>query len=128
MADGTGRLNNGDYSCEVLSLIVLFLLSALSHFWYILIAVGFGIFLWISLALLGKFLISAAQAFPRHERCLWPVMTSRSETNRDSPETRRRVRTPLVNEIPVPSLFLAGSECNGTASISKESDPQSQVF
>ena len=29
-----------DYSCEILGLIVLTVLSALSHFWYILIAAG----------------------------------------------------------------------------------------
>jgi hypothetical protein len=28
-----------DYSCEILALIVLTILSALSHFWYIMIAV-----------------------------------------------------------------------------------------
>jgi hypothetical protein len=32
----TGR----DYSCEIMALIVLTLLSALSHFWLILIAIG----------------------------------------------------------------------------------------
>jgi len=32
----TGR----DYSCEIMGVIVLAILSALSHFWYILIAIG----------------------------------------------------------------------------------------
>jgi len=32
----TGR----DYSCEIMALFVLTVLSALSHFWYILIAMG----------------------------------------------------------------------------------------
>jgi hypothetical protein len=32
----TGR----DYSCEIMALFVLTVLSALSHFWYILIAIG----------------------------------------------------------------------------------------
>jgi hypothetical protein len=30
---------NKDYSCEIMSLIVLTVLSALSHFWYIMIAI-----------------------------------------------------------------------------------------
>jgi hypothetical protein len=30
---------NRDYSCEIMSLIVLTVLSALSHFWYIMIAI-----------------------------------------------------------------------------------------
>jgi len=29
-----------DYSCEIMGLVVLTILSALSHFWYILVAVG----------------------------------------------------------------------------------------
>ena len=35
-----------DYSCELLSFIVLFVLSALSHFWFIMIAICIGIGLW----------------------------------------------------------------------------------
>jgi hypothetical protein len=32
----------GDYSSEIMALIVLILLSVLSHFWYVLIAVCVG--------------------------------------------------------------------------------------
>jgi energy-coupling factor transporter transmembrane protein EcfT len=31
-----------DYSSEIIALIVLIILSALSHFWYVLIAIGIG--------------------------------------------------------------------------------------
>ena len=90
MAQGTDRRKNGDYSCEVLSLIVLFILSAFSHFWYILIAVGIGISLWVGLVLVGRLLLSAAQALPRHRKSLAPLVTTQSEMERDSPEWSRR--------------------------------------
>jgi hypothetical protein len=32
-------IGNRDYSCEIMGLIVLAILSALSHFWYIMIAI-----------------------------------------------------------------------------------------
>ena|SRR6202158_764319 len=32
-------IGNRDYSCEIMALIVLTVLSALSHFWYIMIAI-----------------------------------------------------------------------------------------
>ena len=34
------KLNKRDFSCEIISAVVLVLLSALSHFWYIAIVVG----------------------------------------------------------------------------------------
>lgn len=127
MTHGADGCNNGDYSCELLSLIVLFLLSALSHFWYLFIAIGIGLFLWVGVVLLGSSLMSAAHALPRHGRCPWPMAKSRSETEPDPQEWRREVLPPLVNEIPTPSLFLT-PDCNGTASLCKESDSQNQVF
>ena len=32
-------IGNRDYSCEIMAIIVLTVLSALSHFWYIMIAI-----------------------------------------------------------------------------------------
>jgi hypothetical protein len=35
-----------DYSCEIIGLAALFILSALSHFWYIAILTGLGAAVW----------------------------------------------------------------------------------
>ena len=51
-----------DYSCEAMSLVVLIILSALSHFWYVVIAIGIGIAVWGAVALLGQALLSASEA------------------------------------------------------------------
>jgi hypothetical protein len=55
-----------DYSCEIISFIVLFILSELSHFWYIAIAICIGIIFWGAVVLLGKLILSAARMFSRH--------------------------------------------------------------
>lgn len=129
MAQGTDRGSNGDYSCEVLSLIVLFFLSALSHFWYIFIAIGVGIFLWIGIILLGRVLASAAQAFPWHGKYLWLVAASRRNRKHHSSEWRQGVSTPLVNELSAPSsLCSSPPECVHAASPCKESGLRTQVF
>jgi hypothetical protein len=70
MAEITDTRKKGDYSCEILSIIVLFILSALSHFWYILFAICAGIVLWGVLALLGQLLMTAAKTFPSYGRGL----------------------------------------------------------
>ena len=51
-----------DYSCEAMSLVVLVILSALSHFWYVVIALGIGIAVWGAVTLLGQVLLSASEA------------------------------------------------------------------
>jgi len=52
-----------DYSCEIISFIVLVLLSELSHFWYIVIAICIAILFWGAIFLLGKLALSAAGSF-----------------------------------------------------------------
>ena len=42
MAETADNPKKSDYSCEILSFIVLIILSALSHFWYVLIAICVG--------------------------------------------------------------------------------------
>jgi hypothetical protein len=42
-----------DYSCEIIGLATLFLLSALSHFWYIAILAGIGAAVWALIRLIG---------------------------------------------------------------------------
>jgi hypothetical protein len=70
MAEITDSRKKGDYSCEILSIIVLFILSALSHFWYILFAICAGIILWGAIVLMGRLLISAARALPPYGKRL----------------------------------------------------------
>jgi uncharacterized membrane protein YoaK (UPF0700 family) len=60
----------GDYSCEILSFVVIVILSALSHFWYIAFAICAGIFLWGLIVLLGKALLAVAKAFSPYGRRL----------------------------------------------------------
>lgn len=123
MAHGTDRRNNhrknGDYSCEVLSLIVLFLLSALSHFWYVLLAFGVGIFLWLGVIALGRFLIFATRIFPRHEK--YPV-TMVPGPKRHAPEWHPEVSASHAKDLP------AAAACDGTANLCKESASGNQVF
>lgn len=54
-----------DYSCEAMSLVVLVILSALSHFWYVVIVVGIGIAIWGAITLLAQVLLSASGAHAR---------------------------------------------------------------
>jgi membrane protein implicated in regulation of membrane protease activity len=48
-----------DYSCEILSFIVLVILSDLSHFWLIVIAICIGIVFWGAIVFFGQLLLSA---------------------------------------------------------------------
>jgi hypothetical protein len=66
MTEKTEEEKKRDYSCEILSFIVLVILSALSHFWYIVIAMGIGIIFWFAIALLGQLLVSAHIWLPSH--------------------------------------------------------------
>lgn len=129
MAQGTDRRHNGDYSCEVLSLIVLFLLSALSHFWYILMAVGAGILLWAGVVLLGRFLTFAIRTFPHHEKCPSTMVMRPNAAERHSYDWHSRVPSPRAKELPAASLVgVSATACNGTANLGKDSDSRSQVF
>jgi hypothetical protein len=67
-----------DYGCEIMGLIVLTVLSALSHFWYILIAVCV-----ISALVAAGFLISSIFLRIRREllaRLLAPRRSTETET------------------------------------------------
>jgi hypothetical protein len=57
-----------DYSCEILSLIVLVILSDLSHFWLIVIAICIGVVFWGAIVLFGKLLLSTFGALPWRPR------------------------------------------------------------
>jgi Na+-translocating ferredoxin:NAD+ oxidoreductase RnfD subunit len=68
MIEKTDESDKSDYSCEILSFIVLVILSALSHFWFIVIGTGIAIVFWAAIALLGHVVRSAASAIPWRSR------------------------------------------------------------
>ena len=57
------KQEKGDYFYGIVSFIVLAILSGLSHFWYIAIAVCFAIFFWGAAVLLIQGVRSTARAF-----------------------------------------------------------------
>jgi hypothetical protein len=78
MTESAGTGKKSDYSCEILSFIVLVILSALSHFWFILFIFCAGIIFWGAVVLLGQVLQSAAMTFPSRTRRLLVRMQSRT--------------------------------------------------
>jgi hypothetical protein len=78
MTEMADNRKKGNYDCEILSFIVLFILSALSHFWYILFAICAGIIFWGAVVLLGQLLMSAARTFPMYGRRMLAKMPSRT--------------------------------------------------
>ena len=78
MTESAGTGKKSDYSCEILSFIVLVILSALSHFWFILFIFCAGIIFWGAVVLLGQVLQSAAMTFPSQTRRLLVRMQSRT--------------------------------------------------
>jgi hypothetical protein len=52
-----------DYSREIISFVVLVILSELSHFWYIVIAICISILFGGAIFMLGKLALSAASTF-----------------------------------------------------------------
>ena len=69
MTEIANNPKKSDYSCEILSFIVLVILSALSHFWYILFVFCVGIIFWGAVVLLGKVLRSAALTSRKRGAC-----------------------------------------------------------
>jgi hypothetical protein len=62
----TGKTNgakNRDYSCEIISFIVIVVLSELSHFWYILIGFCLVALCWGVIVMLGKLALFAVSKF-----------------------------------------------------------------
>lgn len=68
MIEKTDESDKSDYSCEIVSFIVLVILSALSHFWFIVIGTGVAFVFWAALALLGHLVRTAAGALPSRPR------------------------------------------------------------
>jgi hypothetical protein len=63
MTERTGETKKRDCSCEIISFIVIIVLSELSHFWYIVIAFCFAALCWGAIVMLGKLAIFAASKF-----------------------------------------------------------------
>jgi len=57
-----------DYSCEILSFIVLVILSDLSHFWLIVIALCIGIVFWGAILIFGQLVLSTFGDLPWRPR------------------------------------------------------------
>jgi hypothetical protein len=66
MAESDLQLAGKDYSCEIIAFIVLAILSALSHFWYILIVFCLVIVLRRLLSFVSQFVVSSLQIIPWH--------------------------------------------------------------
>src|ERR1700722_9179793 len=67
MIEKTDETNQSDYSCEIASFFVLVALSALSHFWFIVIAICAALIFAGAMFLLVRFLRSATGNIS------WPV-------------------------------------------------------
>jgi hypothetical protein len=60
MTERTDETKKRDYSCEIISFVVIVVLSELSHFWYIAIAFCFAALCWGVIVMLGRLVIFAA--------------------------------------------------------------------
>jgi hypothetical protein len=65
MIEKTDQSNQSDYSCEIASFVVLVILSALSHFCFIVIGICGAMVCGGAIVLLLRFLRAAAADFPR---------------------------------------------------------------
>jgi hypothetical protein len=73
MAESEKELPHTDNSCEIISFIVLAILSVLSHFWYILIIFCMVIVLRRAVSFVSHFVIASLQFIPWH---VWKSGTS----------------------------------------------------
>jgi hypothetical protein len=68
MTDKEDRPEKGDYYYEIVSFIVLVILSGLSHFWFILIGICAMMLLWGGVLLLMQAARYASNSFSRRAR------------------------------------------------------------
>jgi energy-coupling factor transporter transmembrane protein EcfT len=66
MAENDQELPDTDNSCEIISFIVLAILSALSHFWFILIIFSAVVVLRRAFSFASQFVVSSLQLIPWH--------------------------------------------------------------
>jgi hypothetical protein len=68
MAERAEEPKKRDYSCEIISFVVLVILSELSHFWYIMIAICIAVVFWGAIVMLGQLAVTAASTFSSRPR------------------------------------------------------------
>ena len=61
MIDRPDESASQDYSCEIVSFVVLLGLSALSHFWFIALAIAMGIAAWALVKLVRQLVLCASR-------------------------------------------------------------------
>src|ERR1700674_5876968 len=64
-------ISKHDYGCEIMSFIVLFILSSLNHFWYIMILICIGAAVWGTGALLARMFLHVKAASFLGPRAEW---------------------------------------------------------
>ena len=68
MTDKEDRPEKGDYYYEIVSFLVLIILSGLSHFWFILIGICAMMLIWGAILLLMQAVRHATNSFSRCSR------------------------------------------------------------
>lgn len=72
MSEKKDHPSKPDYSIEIGSFVVLVILSGLSHFWYIVIAICIGMLFWVAVRLLVRLARSVATGFPGQPLAIQP--------------------------------------------------------
>jgi hypothetical protein len=90
MTERTDEVKKRDYTCEIISFIVIVILSELSQFWYIVIAFCFVALCWGAIVMLGELAIFAASKVP------WRLRASHT-TGRKAGEIGSQVFQPSKN-------------------------------
>jgi hypothetical protein len=72
MTDKEDRPEQGDYYYEIVSFLVLIILSGLSHFWFILIGICAMMLFWGAFVLLMQAVRYATNSFARRARATKP--------------------------------------------------------
>jgi energy-coupling factor transporter transmembrane protein EcfT len=86
--------SRNNYSCEILGLVVLTILSALSHFWYIMIAAGIMMGFAGTGLLLSKIILRAKREMLA--RLLRPAHRQRTDTESEVPVDIARSASPSL--------------------------------
>jgi hypothetical protein len=80
MTQNTNESNQRDYSCEIMSFVVILILSALSHVWFIAIALCAAMALWVTIVLVGQWAHRAAEAYLRTTRSQMEMAPSQADS------------------------------------------------
>jgi hypothetical protein len=111
MIDQADEHGRQDYSCEIISFVVLIGLSALSHFWFIAIGIAIGISAWAFISLIKRLMSCAARTrtvqarevpITQSEALPGPIWKSGISTTQNTPE-------PGLLEMRVPNTMCAMS-------------------